>query len=139
MFKLLGSFDRLGEWPYFLVTIMLFIGVYYFQQEASKLVIYDYHYSQLFPFTVIHSQYQAAGGALIHSKIYIIDDEIAYLGSLNYTFSGANNNHETRIRIEDLAAIEKLKEEIDYICTKSHFPVKDIQEWGRSLYMERVR
>lgn len=70
-FKLMGSWDKLSEWPYFLVCALLFGAVYFFQKEANNLVINDYHYSQLFPFTVIQSQYQATGGALIHSKIYI--------------------------------------------------------------------
>jgi len=48
---------------------------------------------------------------LIHGKIYIIDNKIAYLGSLNLTTMGTKYNYETRIRITDAEAVNEINEE----------------------------
>lgn len=74
----------------------------------------------------------------IHGKIYLIDDAIAYLGSLNFTNSGTKNNYETRIKTTDRQAIEKIKEEIDDLFNHSNLPEKDIQVWGKQLYEEPI-
>lgn len=44
----------------------------------------------------------------LHSKIYIIDNKVAFLGSLNFTDTGFLLNHETCIKITDKAAIKHL-------------------------------
>lgn len=43
-----------------------------------------------------------------HLKLIIIDNRVAFLGSLNFTNSGLNNNLESCIRIDDLATIQQL-------------------------------
>ena len=44
----------------------------------------------------------------LHSKIYIIDSKIAFLGSLNFTTTGFLFNHETCIKITDKSVIRHL-------------------------------
>lgn len=49
----------------------------------------------------------------IHSKMYVIDDAVAFLGSLNFTYDGTKNNHETRIKLTEPAVVAKIKQEIE--------------------------
>ena len=55
--------------------------------------IYSYSYHPIFPFRIIKA-YNSFGkrGSYLHSKIYIIDDRIVYLGSLNFTRNGTQSN-----------------------------------------------
>lgn len=111
----------------------------HFRRRIKNKRIYTYWYSQLFPFKVYMSPYSdTRSDTSIHSKIYLIDDEIAYLGSLNFTASGTKFNHETRIRTTDLKAVKDIQEEIYDLMHHSHLPEKDIQNWGRELYSEPI-
>ena len=68
--------------------------------------------------------------------MYIIDDEIAYLGSLNFTANGTKNNYETRIRISDQRAVKELYREFKNLFYNDDIPELDISDWGRELYLE---
>ncbi|MDR2238692.1 MAG: phospholipase D family protein [Chryseobacterium sp.] len=96
--------------------------------------IYNYHYRQLFPFKVFVSP---GGKSLIHSKIYIIDDEVVYMGSLNFTGSGMKGNYETRIRTADPNAVSKIVTEFNELFHSRQWE-RDIQAWGQQLYQERI-
>ena len=74
----------------------------------------------------------------IHSKIYLIDDQIVYLGSLNFTASGTKHNYETRIRTTDSNAIKEIKDELYQLLNHSNLPERDIQYWGKQLYKEPI-
>lgn len=101
--------------------------------------IYDYTYTQLFPFHVIESPYtNSESSTFIHSKVYLIDDKIAYLGSLNFTYSGTKNNHETRVRTTDIEAIEQLRSMFNELPNEPSLPKKSITEWGRQIYPEPI-
>lgn len=102
--------------------------------------IYEYHYSQLFPFKVFRSPnklYDQSKAIFIHGKIYIIDDRIVYTGSLNFTIGGTSSNYETRVRTEDPAAVRKIVDEF-YALFNSPYDQRDIQSWGRLLYEEPI-
>ena len=45
----------------------------------------------------------------VHSKMMIIDDALAILGSHNYTKNAFELNHETSIIIDDIEAVENFK------------------------------
>ena len=97
-----------GIIPIAISIILLLI----YRSKISHKRIYDYHYSQLFPFKVYLSPYKSPlSDMFIHSKVYIIDDSIAYLGSLNFTASGTTSNYETRVRTNDKGAIAKMNYE----------------------------
>lgn len=74
----------------------------------------------------------------IHGKIYIIDDAIVYMGSLNLTISGTKHNYETRIRTTDYEAIKKVKDEFYDLFYNSSIPEVNIQSWGSHLYQEPI-
>ncbi|MDX9853975.1 MAG: phospholipase D-like domain-containing protein [Tenuifilaceae bacterium] len=109
------------------------------KHKISSTRIYTYWYSQLFPFRVYISQSSGRFlGTFIHSKIYLIDNEIAYMGSLNFTTSGTKYNYETRIRTVDKSAVAAISKEINWLMHQSQLPQKDIQQWGRQLYHEPI-
>jgi len=116
------------------ITIIFFIQNLY-RLKIKNLQIYSYYYTQLFPFKVYAAKEKAS---LIHSKIYLIDDQIAYLGSLNFTQSGTQFNHETRIRTTDLNAVKEIKNEIDLLFENSNMLAADIQLWGKNIYNEPI-
>jgi len=119
--------------------IFIFLVVKLYKKKIKNKPIYSYWYSQLFPFKVYMTPHTTEDSdTFIHSKIYLIDDQIAYLGSLNFTSSGTKHNYETRIRTEDSNAINEIREEIFQLMNHSHLPERDIQIWGRQLYREKI-
>lgn len=108
-----------------------------FNLRLKKISIYNYSYHQLFPFRVFSSRDVSHKYLpFIHGKIYLIDDEIAYLGSLNFTGGGTMNNYETRIRITDLKAVKTMSAEFASLFNTASFPQRDIALWGKDLYGE---
>ena len=73
-----------------------------------------------------------------NSKIYIIDNKIAYLGSLNFTHYGTKSNHETSIRITDRNALLYINSEFESLLVNDYYQERDLIEWGRSLYDEPI-
>ncbi|MCJ8155420.1 phospholipase D family protein [Chryseobacterium sp. SSA4.19] len=124
----------------FIMVALLFFLRSYLVGEIKKKKIYHYTYSQLFPFKVFVSPNHgnSFNSTFIHSKIYVIDNEIAYLGSLNFTGKGVKENHETRIRTTDRHAVDKIMEEVDHLFTGSGLAERDVQFWGAQLYTEPV-
>ena len=120
-----------------MAVIFLVIGLY--KNKIKNKRIYFYWYSQLFPFKVYMSPNTTdMRDTFIHGKIYLIDDQIAYLGSLNFTASGTKHNYETRIRTTDPKAIKEIKEEFNQLLNHSNLPERDIQYWGKQLYKEPI-
>ena len=123
-----------------LIPLLLFYLVArYYKKKYKHKRVYSYSYNQLFPFKVVLSKDENGfGNTYLHSKIYIIDDEIAYLGSLNFTGGGTMKNYETRVRLSDAPSVQKIVEEFDYLMNEAKMPDVDIQEWGSLLYREPV-
>jgi len=101
--------------------------------------IYSYSYKPLFPFKVVmapdHYHYD---GLYLHGKAYIIDNRIAYLGSLNFTRSGTRNNYETRVRFTEPEAVQKIVGEFDSLFTNDELPELSLDAWGKQLYREPI-
>lgn len=94
---------------------ILFMGIFLpcfaFSFYRFKTIrTYYYRYSWRFPIKILLS---GKSNKYVHSKIYIIDDKIAYVGSLNFTDRGMKYNHEVRMKIKDEEAIGKLCTEFD--------------------------
>ena len=122
------------------IPILFLVFVLYLVQRSyyRNIRVYNYWYSQYFPFKVFLSPIDGSNiGKFIHSKIFIIDDKIAYLGSLNFTYNGSRRNHETRIRTTDIKALNELLLEFEELYESSS-PQIDIQKWGRSIYAEPI-
>ncbi len=94
-----------------------------------------YKFSQLFPFRLYTSK---KNNGLVHSKIYVIDQRVAYLGSLNFTQNGTSHSFETHIRTEDPQAIESILNALDEL-KQSDWETLDIQEFAESIYRKGDR
>jgi len=117
--------------------IALFVAILIYKGEIRTKRIYSYWYTKLFPFKVFTStEANMSYNTFVHAKIYLIDDQIAYLGSLNFTKSGTEWNYETRVRTIDPNAIELIENEFYDLMENSEIPERDIQSWGRKLYRE---
>ena len=126
--------DRMVLWGLFLILpILLWLKI--LTRKISDAKIYKYTYRSIFPFKVCTAPISYSH-PYIHGKIYLIDNEIAYLGSMNFTANGTKNNYETRIRITDPRAVKEMNEEFDSLLNNDDLPDKDIAEWGRELYVE---
>ncbi|MDO8459875.1 MAG: phospholipase D family protein [Nanoarchaeota archaeon] len=66
---------------------------------------------------------------LIHSKIYVIDEEVAFVGSANFTYSGFKTHYETMIKIKDKKAVHDISKEIEDLYNSKELRVKEIKEW----------
>lgn len=73
---------------------------------------------------------------LIHGKVYIIDDHIAYLGSLNFVGSGAKYNYETRVRIADVDAVQKTDNDFEELYHNETLAFVGIEEWEFFIFPE---
>ena len=122
----------------FIIVVLIFFVRDSVVKKIKNTKVYHYTYKQLFPFKVFVSPNNgnSFNKTFIHSKIYVIDDEIAYLGSLNFTGSGVKENHETRIRTTDIKAVQKIIEEVKDLFFNSNLAERDIQFWGSQLYDE---
>jgi len=122
-----------------LPALILFLLYMLYKKKIKMKRIYSYDYFQLFPFKVYKSPNRHSDSDMfIHSKIYIIDDKIVYLGSLNFTSSGTKHNYETRVRTTDRDTVNKIRDEFNDLFSNSRLPEVNIQSWGRSLYREPI-
>jgi phosphatidylserine/phosphatidylglycerophosphate/cardiolipin synthase-like enzyme len=125
-----------------LFAVLALIGRFTWK-HADGINFRYYSYSSLFPIKIFYSyfsrkKHDRSKAFNLHSKLYIIDDRIAYLGSVNFTRSGCSFNHETRIRITDPEAIHQLKEEFSELLWNEYYNHRSVDEWGRELYEEMI-
>ena len=140
---LLGAiFLKVQPHPYFKFaiagTILSFCLGISLKLKLGKLKVFDYHYEPIFPLKLLIAPENADFPikTYIHSKVYIIDDEVMYWGSLNFTAMGTQDNYETRIRTVDTAAISKMLEEFDYLMKSSKLPTRNMNYWGNMIYFQ---
>src|SRR3989344_6755560 len=67
---------------------------------------------------------------LIHSKIFVIDEEVAFLGSVNFTYSGFKTHYETTIKVEDKIAVKDISQEVEKLYNSQDLRTKSVEEWG---------
>lgn len=98
--------------------------------------IYNYVYHPLFKFKVFFSNKYEKDAYLIHSKIYVIDDKIAFLGSTNFTYTGFVKSYESAIKIRDWNAVKSISREVENLFNNTDLHYRNIQEWGKQIYPE---
>ncbi len=129
--------------PNYLFCILIAAGCFFAQQQLTKRlneqVVYTYSYHQLFPFKAFLQPRPGIQNALfVHAKMYIIDDQVAFLGSLNFTTGGLKRNFETCIRIDDTTAVTELVETFNALFCATEHPEKNLALWGQNLYDEPI-
>ena len=66
---------------------------------------------------------------LVHSKIFVIDEEVAFLGSINFTYSGFKTHYETTIKVEDKNAVNNISKEVESLYSSNDLREKSVEEW----------
>jgi phosphatidylserine/phosphatidylglycerophosphate/cardiolipin synthase-like enzyme len=97
---------------------------------------YSYNYTTLFRIKVFdsHSGKNPRSTELVHSKIFIIDESVCFLGSVNLTYSGFKTHYETTMKIEDKNAVGDISEEVERLYDSEELRAKSVEEWaGRGV------
>ncbi len=112
-------------------------------EKIKKTPIYSYEY---FENKYINFKYFKIKNMFIHSKIYIIDRKIAYLGSMNFTnkalgFNCVDNdygtNFEIRVRISGTDKIKDLVNFVnDMLDDDYNYKKYSIEGLGKQIYSE---
>lgn len=115
----------------FLITLSLIFTAYHYFTKTSS-----YKYYSIFRLKVFDSKSGEKPWStnLVHSKIFLIDNNTLFLGSANFTYSAFNTHYETVIKVEDDKAIEDINREIENLFNSTDLKAKDIQEWGKEIY-----
>jgi len=103
---------------------------------SSTIKEYSYEYYSIFRLKVFdsHSGQSPQSTNLVHSKVFVIDEKVAFLGSANFTYSGFNTHYESLVRIEDAKAISSISQEVENLYNSTELKSKDINDWGREIY-----
>ena len=121
-----------------LILIVFFALSQWFKKkkkQIEKTEIYSYDYSEKINFKYFMNHFHE--DKFIHSKIYVIDRKVAYLGSLNFTNNGFSSNFETRIKITHEEQIKELVEFVNNIFKDdTNFRRHQLPWLGRKVYNE---
>jgi phosphatidylserine/phosphatidylglycerophosphate/cardiolipin synthase-like enzyme len=122
-----------------LTGILLIIGliliISYFFIET-----YSYKYEPLFRIKVFdsHSGKNPHSTELVHSKIFIIDERVCFLGSANLTYSGFKTHYETAIHVDDKNALSDISAEVEKLYSSDELRGKSVEEWGGGKEQEET-
>jgi len=120
----------------FMGISLVVIGIVY--SYFFKKKIYTYSYYSPIKLKVVPDEYHDRnnGRFLVHAKVFVIDDQVAYLGSVNYTYKAFKSNYETITRISTQKAVMDISKEVDKLLDDEDVGSKDINDWGKELYPE---
>jgi len=139
---LITLFLSTNNWFYIFtigIACLIFWISRYAKRKAKTTRIYSYTYSPLFPFKVfVAPDAYRINDMFIHGKIYIIDGQTAYLGSLNFTESGTKYNYETRVRVTDIHAVRQIEAEFDELYNHPDLAFVGIEKWGKAMHYEEI-
>lgn len=106
----------------------------------KKIRIFSYEYQANYNTAIITSPYNAHEKSeknyLIHAKLFIIDNQKAYLGSLNFTNAGFQHNYESLIKFTDQQTVNLLLQEFYYLQSNQNTNYANIAHLGRQIYSE---
>lgn len=108
---------------------------------VDKIRVYTYTYTSNLPFFVTaspHSEEILRGQVFVHSKLYIIDGKVAYVGSANFTKAGFDYNYESVVKITDEDAIKQIYYEVKRLLDDEHRVFRNIDRVGGALYPEPI-
>ena len=75
---------------------------------AENISTSEFQYDFTKKSCLLSTRANKSGMPFPHLKLLIVDEKTAFLGSLNFTVSGVNNNLESCVRIDDPASISQL-------------------------------
>ena len=111
----------------FILVVFLIMFISYLSISETSI-----KYEPIFRIKVFDSTSGTRAGSteLIHSKIYVIDEEIAFLGSANYTYSGFKTHYESVIGVYDSRAVRDISQEVEELYNSKTLKAKSVEEWG---------
>jgi phosphatidylserine/phosphatidylglycerophosphate/cardiolipin synthase-like enzyme len=109
----------------FILSLIMFFAYYFV--SPCKIEYYPIFRIKVFDSTSGEKRWSTE---LIHSKIFVIDDETAFLGSVNFTYSGFKTHYETAIRVEDKSAVAAISEEVERLYDSKDLRAKSVEEWA---------
>lgn len=102
---------------------------------ARLIPVHRYRYSNRFPVKFLVKN---GGGTdatpFHHVKLYLIDERISYLGSLNFTDAGLQTNVESCMRSTDEELAAELSRYFDRVLET--YPEAEVQWLGKRVYRE---
>ena len=120
--------------------LFIFAGIFLFVSIISLIfskVISDYSfkYEPIFRIKVFDSSSgkNRRSTEHIHSKVFVIDEEIVFLGSVNFTYSGFKTHYETTIKVEDNNAVRDISQEVESLYSSNDLKAKSVEEWAGNL------
>ena len=148
------KFALFARWPLYLIILaslyFTYDGPIVMWQSATFTIVallvltrllnirvYDYHYETTLKTTCLLSPGTVGYGKgvnLCHTKLYIIDNKTAFLGSLNYTWSGVKYNTESCIEVLDQTSVKDLK--MYFFEVFDSEPQMDLVKLGPKYYRE---
>lgn len=109
----------------------------------KRIRVYSYSYTTHFPIRFVVDPVRMTAkersdypfNAFFHVKLFIIDGEIAFLGSVNLTGKGMKHNCESCISIENRDEVSGLAEYFDDLFDQTYMQ-KDLSLYGKMIYKE---
>ena len=131
------------------MTIMIGLAILFFLAVCImrwflilvRMRIYQYRYTPKFDLVIFASPYDKKNSAkkqtepfFVHSKIYVIDHRLAFVGSLNFTEKGFQDNYECCVKISDPDAVLRIAGELERL--REVAPCCDLNQIGSSVFAE---
>jgi phosphatidylserine/phosphatidylglycerophosphate/cardiolipin synthase-like enzyme len=104
-----------------------------------SLPIYTYTYYSDLSLSIPMSPYTngfESQHTLVHAKLFIIDEELAYVGSVNFTKAAFLYNYESRIKLTQKDIVVKLSQEFSYVYSNKNTEYLNISDMGKRIYSE---
>ena len=128
-----------NTWYIMILWAIIIVTMY---SKYKNWVIYKYSYFSIFegffvisPYNMSEEQRRTFNNRFLHSKLFIIDDKVAFLGSLNFTMAGIYRNFETCVTIKNKDTIAGLIDYYEKLLNENYFIV-DIDYYGKLIFPE---
>lgn len=109
--------------------------IYTYQYDSPlKLRVFVSPRSHLFKQAGMRSE--TPNAHLVHAKVYVIDEEVAFVGSVNFTHDGLYKNYESCVTVLDKTAISAISKEVDSLFHSKDNCFLNLNDWGRQVYGE---
>ena len=118
---------------------VIFPVLLFARKKVLSIKIYTYTYYSKISLSIPMSPHTNGFDpeqTLIHAKLFIIDESIAYIGSINFTKAAFWKNYESRIKITQIGVINDLAQEFEYVFNNKNTSYLDISSMGSHIYSE---
>lgn len=132
-----------GSYQYTGLGVLLSLAlVIYFRTMRWNSYSYSFSIPRLRVFTsryVLPPGYDLSRALTPHAKVYVIDNLVAHVGSVNLTEEGLFDNLEVSVRIDTPQAVEDLAQYLDTLYLDQRWLSYEPTSWGKTLYPQPSR